>query len=107
MRKLSTEFMDTLSSGFLSEIKNKVIEDKDLDLQIRENYLNIYYKGNSLVKLDEINSEQYSLDIHEKFLKNVEVKDLVDERTTKKFIKQIPKLKENIVKYGVKSLELE
>ncbi len=53
MRRLSNSFMQTLTSGFLTGLTRKVKQDKDLDLELRENYLNVYYKGNSLLKLDE------------------------------------------------------
>ena len=35
MREFSESFIYALNCGFLAGIKNKVIEDKDLDLQIQ------------------------------------------------------------------------
>jgi hypothetical protein len=55
MRKLSSTFLQCLKSGFLSPITEQVKCDHDLSLDIREGYINIYYKGNSLLKLVEIN----------------------------------------------------
>lgn len=42
MRKLSPTFIECLKRGFLSALTQKVIADRDLDLQIRQDYLNIY-----------------------------------------------------------------
>ena len=50
MRELSETFINCLKSGFLSSITEKVKTDQDLDLEIREDYVNVYYKGNSLLK---------------------------------------------------------
>ena len=54
MRKLSDRFLQDLKSGFLSGLMARVHQDRDLDLEIRQDYLNIYYKGNSLLKLDQV-----------------------------------------------------
>jgi hypothetical protein len=107
MRKLSKNFIDSLKTGFLSGITSVVISDKDLDFQIRNNYINIYFKGNSLLKLIEINKQIYKVDINHKFIGSVSIPDLVDEKTTETFIKRIPELKDNIIRYGVMSLEVE
>lgn len=106
MRRLSDNFLTTLQSRFLAALTQQVIADKDLDIQIRENYLNIYYKGNSLLKLSEVNSV-YVVDIHEKFRTGLEIPALLDEQTTPYFISLIPALKNNIIRYGSSSLEIE
>jgi len=54
MRKLSEQFMAALQHGLLADLTKQIIADKDLDLQIRDGYLNIYYKGNSLLRLIEV-----------------------------------------------------
>ena len=56
MRQLPATFMHALTDGFLRGITRLVRIDHDLDLEIRDNYLNIYYKGNSLLRLAEKNS---------------------------------------------------
>ena len=90
MRKLSTPFMRALRDGFLTGIVNLVQEDKDLDLHIRENFLNVYYKGNSMLRLAERRSSRYKVDIHPKFLQGIEIPDLVDEDTTTAFLSKVP-----------------
>jgi hypothetical protein len=107
MRKLSDEFMCKLKHGFLSGIVQRVKDDKDLDLQIRDNYLNLYYKGNSLLKLSEASHNHYRVDIHQKFLGGSPVPDLTCQETVAFFLGRIPDLKANIIRYGRSSLELE
>ena len=108
MRKLSVTFINSLKSGFLAGITQKVITDSDLTLEIRGNYINIYYKGNSLLKLSESIHGSYKADIHEKFRDGLDIPlDFVDQETTSKFLKNIPLLKENVVMHGKHSLEIE
>jgi hypothetical protein len=107
MRELSKDFMANQQHGFLQGITQRVIQDKDLDLQIRDNYLNIYYKGNSLLKLTEAGRDRYRVDIHEKFLGGLPVADLTGQETVTDFLSRIPDLKQNIVRHGKSSLELE
>ena len=107
MRILSEHFVEALKGGALSGIRDVVISDKDLDLQIRDNYINVYFKGNSLLKLTESHDKKYKVDIHPKFTGAETVSDLVDEKSTMKFIKRIPELKENIIRFGITSLEVE
>ncbi len=107
MRKLSDNFFHCLKSGFLSGITEAVKQDPDLNLEIREGYINAYYKGNSLLKLTETKSHQYKAEIHEKFLRGINLSLDFNEINIDQFIKHIPFLKQNIVKYGKRSLETE
>jgi hypothetical protein len=99
--------MSNLKDGFLSGITQAVVADKDLDLHIRDNYLNVYYKGNSLLKLSESNEYRYIADIHPKFLGGMSIPDLTDQGSTDEFIKKIPAIKDNIIHFGKSSLEIE
>lgn len=108
MRKLSENFIDNLKNGFLSPITQGVINDKDLDLQIRDNYLNIYFKGNSLLKLSEAPNFKYKVDIHPKFLLGTNIPNFIKNRVdTDLFLKAVPILKDNILKNKKSSLEVE
>ncbi len=108
MRKLSERFMRNLQTGFLAALAQRVRGDKDLDLEIRENSLNVYFKGNSLLKLDELNADRYRVDIHPKFGGGLGLPDyLINEQTTASFLHSVPFLKENIIQYGQSSLEVE
>ncbi len=108
MRKLSVTFINSLKSGFLAGITKKVISDSDLTLEIRDNCINIYYKGNSLLKLSESTSGRYKADIHEKFRDGLDIPlNFIDQETTAGFLNNIPLLKENVIRYGKHSLEIE
>jgi hypothetical protein len=107
MRELSSGFMHALKSGFLSGITYAVVADRDLDLYIRDNYVNVYYKGCSLLKLTEASSERYKVYIDPKFLEEIAIPDLVDEETVGEFVAGIPTLKENIIRHGKTSQEIE
>lgn len=55
MRKLSLNFMSDLKQrdGVLNPILERVKHDHTLMLAIRENYLNIYYRGGNILRLTE------------------------------------------------------
>jgi hypothetical protein len=108
MRAVSSTFLAALKSGFLSEITKEAIEDPDLNLEIREGYINLYYKGNSLLKLRESPPGQYGVDVHEKFLTGLSVPSgLIDQTTTAQFVSNIPRIKRNIIRFGRHSIETE
>lgn len=107
MRGLSDKFFNCLKSGFLSGITETVRHDTDLNLEIRDSYINVYYKGNSLLKLSETGSFRYKAEIHEKFLDGLNFPLDFTEDTIAQFISAIPLLKQNIVKHGNRSLEVE
>lgn len=107
MRRLSDNFMHQLTRGFLAPLTRAVVRDNDLNLQIRDNYLNVYFKGNSLLKLTEAGDTRYSVEIHPKFTAGVAIADLDGPEATTRFVEQIPALKENIIEHGHSSLEVE
>lgn len=108
MRKLSDSFMDLLQHGYLSELTERIRNDSDLDLEIRDKYLNIYYKGNSLLRLSEDKHKKYKVSIHKKFLEGLDIPSyLNDQEASQIFIKNIPMLKQNIIDYGKHSIEIE
>jgi len=107
MRGLSDQFFDCLKSGFLSSITEKVKHDPDLNLEIRDSYINVYYKGNSLLKLAETGFFRYKWEIHEKFLEGINLPLDFTESTVTQFVSAIPLLKQNIIRHGKRSLEVE
>jgi hypothetical protein len=106
-RTLSDSFIKTLKTGFLRGLLAEVHADKDLNLEIRHDYINVYYKGNSLLRLTKKAGNAYRVEIDPKFRAGLDFDDLVDESTTAKFLGSIPTLKTRIIRAGSSSLELE
>jgi len=66
IRKISYDFIEELKGGILSSLLEEVKLDDDLDLQIRKNYINIYYKGFFIAKIEETGNNEYPFNAHEK-----------------------------------------
>jgi hypothetical protein len=108
MRTISKTFLHCLKKGFLSEITERVRSDHDLSLEIRDSYINVYFKGNSLLKLVDTGSlVHFKAEIHKKFLEGMNISLDFTESTVPEFMNSIPFIKENIIRYGKTSLELE
>lgn len=58
MRKLSDNFMKKLQ-GEWKPLLEYILSDSELDLQIRDNYINVYYQGGNILK---INPRSFYLD---------------------------------------------
>ena len=58
-RKLSKKFISDLKSGLspIGTLLSFVKADDTLDMEIRENSLNIYYRGGSILKINEKKGE--------------------------------------------------
>lgn len=50
MRKLSDSFMKKLQ-GEWKPLLDYILSDSELDLQIRDNYINVYYKGGNILRI--------------------------------------------------------
>ena len=72
MRKLSTQFMRDLidSDGVLQPILTRVKKDSTLMLAIRENYINIYYRGGNILKIKEHNKGCYEASFDKQYNKS-------------------------------------
>jgi hypothetical protein len=100
--------MDCLTTGFLADLRDCVADDTDLNLEIRADYLNIYFKGNSLLKLTEVSPTRYRVEIHQLFTQGLDLPaELVDAQSTAQFVDAIPQLKANVARHGDHSIELE
>jgi len=53
MKGLSTKFISDLSKGLLKPILERVKKDSTLCLEIRQNYINIYYRGGNIIRIEE------------------------------------------------------
>jgi hypothetical protein len=108
MRKLSPSFLQNLKTGFLSGIVRTVKDDHDLNLEIRDNYINLYYKGHSLLRISETRTLQYRVNVDRKFRDGLDLPTRLDNiDSVNQFIRTIPTLKQNIIKIGSHSLEIE
>ena len=71
-RYFSPENLDRMKDDF--KFLLKMIKDKDyigeFDLAFRDNYFNLYYKGNSLAKVEFSKGNSYKISINEKFFSN-------------------------------------
>jgi hypothetical protein len=69
-RGLSPEFLADLQTGLLAPLRERVIRDLTLCLELRDNYINIYYRGGSLMKVSSAYSG-YSAFFDEKYFAGV------------------------------------
>ena len=108
MRRLSDDFLHCLQSGILKDITEMVKKDHDLNLEIRDGFINIYFKGHSLLKLKEVYPSRYKVDIHKAFKKDLDIPpELTDTKTSAIFLNHLPQLKQNIILHGKGSAEIE
>ncbi|MEL7658105.1 MAG: hypothetical protein AAGU75_19600 [Bacillota bacterium] len=72
MRKLSAKFMGDLvdSDGVLYPILARVKKDHTLMLAIRENFINIYYRGGNILNLKEHNKGFYQASFDDQYNKS-------------------------------------
>jgi len=68
IRKLSEKFMNDLKpEGILNPILTKVKEDQTLMLAIRNDYINIYYRGGNILKVKK-HSKDYPTFFDKKYV---------------------------------------
>jgi hypothetical protein len=72
MRKLSEQFMQDLvnSNGILHPILERVKKDHTLMLAIRENFINIYYRGGNILNLKEYTKGFYQASFDDQYNKS-------------------------------------
>jgi hypothetical protein len=105
-RILDDDFELDLTNGSLAPLLKAVLSDRDLILEIRENHLNIYFKGQSLLRLDRVKGI-YKPSSHPKFL--VGLPELRDSESfnADDFVRVIPTIKENILRLSGEGSEIE
>ncbi|MBN1617713.1 hypothetical protein JW887_00015 [Candidatus Dojkabacteria bacterium] len=69
-RGLKKPFLYDLKEGILHNLLEAVIVDHTLDLEIRRNYINIYYRGGNILRVREIKRNTYDLKFDEKYFSN-------------------------------------
>ena len=72
MRRISENFINNLKNeeGSLYPIFYKIQHDDTLTLAIRENYINIYYRGGNILELTEQHDNTYKTFFDNKYIKN-------------------------------------
>lgn len=106
MRTLDKIFASELTKGGLfHSIVEYVINDNTLDFEIRDSYINIYFKGNSILKLNE----NGSCEIHKKFLKGTSLSSstISSKSDVKNYLYNIPLIKNNVIRVKSKRPTLE
>lgn len=105
MRTLDKRFISDLITWKYRSILDHAINDSTLDLEIRDGYINIYFKGNSILKLNE----NGTFDINKKFLIGTGVSKSVFSTPSDvdKFVDSIPIIKNNVVKVKSEKHTLE
>lgn len=103
MRGISDKFIEDLKTGTLVEVLNTVKVDHTLCLEIRENYINIYYRGGNALKITEKSEGIYEFWFDVKYVADDTVKQRIDSllsgsvstnnMSTKKWIEQLPHIK--------------
>ncbi|MCB2292654.1 hypothetical protein LGK95_03770 [Clostridium algoriphilum] len=88
-------------SGFL--LKNIINSEGELILCLRENYFNIYYRGNSLAKVSFKSENKYTVDIHSKFIPTELIND---PDFSNKYKVLTIKGKETIYRFNIEQCEL-
>ena len=67
-RKLSEKFIFDLKKGLWKELLYMIQNDHALDLEIRKNYINVYYRGGSLLKVSQ-KGKGYNVKFEKKYFK--------------------------------------
>lgn len=72
-RGLEKDYLRQLKTrGNLSFLRNSRVMGDDIDIQIRNNYINLYYKGASLLKFQWRNRDNYIIEISEAYFRPIE-----------------------------------
>lgn len=106
-RVVSTAFADDLKHGKLSPLLSRIKEDDTLMLALRDGYINIYYRGGNLLKIEQKGSGgKYIASFDTKYHKNNAAPLLVkfpcpinNEADSRTLVDAIPALKYSMDRY--------
>jgi hypothetical protein len=101
MRELSTNFLNDLmnTNGFLQPIFERVKKDHTLMFAIRDGYINIYYRGGNLIKVQEQSKGSYRSSFHNGYNKDGKTLPILppiinSQEDAKSWVNAFPHLKE-------------
>ncbi|MBI4679953.1 MAG: hypothetical protein HY753_01755, partial [Nitrospirae bacterium] len=121
-RRLSEQFKQDLTEsdkkrnegeGLLFPLTSLINNDHSLSLEIRNNYINIYYRGGNLLKLSEVKEQTYKPFFEKKYAdeKDTFLKRLPSEITSSEdlecWLEKFPKLKSVMDSWFLKHPKLE
>lgn len=107
-RRLQREFFDALEFGCLQPFLQLVREDHTLDLEIRENYINIYYRGGNIIRIKQVRGKYtpwFSLNYYSKRKSQPPILPAVldnDDHVTE-WIEAVPQIKREMDFYFTKN----
>ncbi|MGI6450476.1 MAG: hypothetical protein ACOX3R_09315 [Desulfitobacteriia bacterium] len=115
MRGLLETFLNDLKNGILTEILERVKADATLDLEIRENYINIYYRGGNALKIIEKSASTYEFSMDTGYIVDSELKANLERpqivnnaSSVSEWLKNLPVIKDQMDLYfGRNSKERE
>jgi hypothetical protein len=100
-RGLSKEFMVELQEGCLRPLLDRVRADATLDMEIRQDYLNVYYRGGSLFRVERSSRATYRFKFDVKYVPREERESqklpghlVAHEREVKAWVGKMPQLKD-------------
>lgn len=99
MRRLSSIFIADLRQGRLSAVLDLVKEDATLSLAIRNEYVNIYYRGGNIMKISR-QKNRYLVDFDSRYCSNhVSLVKSLPKDDIPKWVNAIPHIKQDMNKY--------
>lgn len=88
-------FFEELKEGIFKPLINRVRHDKDLDLEFRGTYINIYFQGHSILKLFNTGKVQIDPEFKRNLVNLPEKLKTGDDVAS--FLTQLPQIKDNVV----------
>ena len=106
MRGLTNKFMEDLKTGSLNCLLRAVQDDDTLCLEIRDNYVNIYYRGGNLCRIRS-KAGGYTFEFDEKFARNnIQHKKIIEGKedwSAEEWVSNIPHIKSIMNAYNLSS----
>jgi len=105
-RLLSNSFILDLISGKLKEILIYIQRDNTLDLQIRNNNVNIYYRGGNILRIIEKGSNSYEFEFDKNYLSSSNA-NLINYMSNQNWNQYFPSMKQSMDFYFSKNRKEE